>query len=171
MNREIKFRAWDGEDMLTNLDSVPLEALRVGAIETPDGESVIKCIYMQYTGLKDKDGVEIFEGDLINVYFTSSDHEHIHDGIYSVCELGSEGLRLKFEKLLWESFGYNQYPSDTELSIRYGSVDVLRNEDATLIIRDQYGENKLYHQTWKTIDRSEYFKKLGNVHENPEILK
>lgn len=57
MSREIKFRGWYGENL---------------GMMTPSFNGNIKEIfaeangvYMQYTGLKDKNGKEIFEGDVI----------------------------------------------------------------------------------------------------------
>lgn len=67
--REIKFRAWDEEvGMMFPLDeSINLEELRKGVI-SHDGENWIKCIYMEFTGLYDKNGVEVFESDIIKDY-------------------------------------------------------------------------------------------------------
>jgi len=64
--REIKFRAWDGEEMLP--DVVPMsntEILTVSPLGVDYRMDKVKAI-MQYTGLKDSKGVEIYEGDIVN---------------------------------------------------------------------------------------------------------
>jgi dUTPase len=57
--REIKFRAWDGEKIIHH---IPNSAVSTGSYLEMMG-TTLKL--MQYTGLKDKNGVEIYEGDII----------------------------------------------------------------------------------------------------------
>ena len=61
-NREIKFRAWDTEyrewreDFTIQAD---------GKVHDIDGNETGTIVLMQFTGLKDKNGKEIYEGDIV----------------------------------------------------------------------------------------------------------
>lgn len=61
--REIKFRFWSN---LLNHFVVPQDDIFVGALKDKD------MIVMQFTGLKDREGKEVYEGDILD-FMTAPD--------------------------------------------------------------------------------------------------
>lgn len=64
--REIKFRAWNGEAMISPdyIDRNGLAHWKENSIPTSSDK------LMQFTGLRDKNGKEIYEGDIVQVIST-----------------------------------------------------------------------------------------------------
>jgi uncharacterized phage protein (TIGR01671 family) len=70
MKREIKFRYWNGGAMV--YEDMPLPDptwILHNKMYKPYGENVL----MQFTGLKDKNGKEVYEGDIVMAVYVESE--------------------------------------------------------------------------------------------------
>lgn len=92
MSREIKFRAWDKEADVPFMSDVNMMGYQLGNYLSQD-----RYVVMQYTGLKDKNGVEIWEGDIVRQDFIWDWGEDGDEGTHTgeVVYIPSKGVCMK----------------------------------------------------------------------------
>ena len=148
MAREIKFRAWNGRAM----EYGGFNVHATGRIEPTMGLTQVreKSPLMQYTGLKDKNGMDIYEGDIV---------EH-HRAISAPCDY------------------HSGEPSFLECEyIRIGHITITASKGVTLNGKQEtrdYNEDKhissrKYNENPRCWD--EFAEVIGNIYENHELLE
>lgn len=127
MNREIKFRGWDvkarqflGKKRKGQFWKISLDGSWLGKGDEAFKNWEEEIILEQYTGLKDKNGKEIYEGDIV-----------VYDGI---------GYEYYWDEMLQ---GFN--------------------------VRRADGNQRLYGSA--SYEAVKFGSVVGNIHENPELLK
>jgi uncharacterized phage protein (TIGR01671 family) len=128
--REIKFRAWQDNGMVYQPMSGNYAATRFFGFLYEDAPT------MQFTGLKDKNGIEIWEGDIVKVHYF---YEALGEGL-GVYEAEKEITgEIAFQEMgLWIECGNKE-------------------EGGYLLLINGLHE--------------ESFEVIGNIYENPELLK
>lgn len=156
MNREIKFRAWIKErkemtyDETDDLDSQYVDSL--GAINYSLKSN--RYEFMQYTGLKDNNKEDIYEGDIIEFWSYNEKHDEVDTGIALIT---------------WDEFRYGY---DADLSDCKQRKNRKNLNSKILVIpldmKDLTGRSEISRRDLGNLGS---VKIRGNIYENPELLK
>jgi len=154
--REIKFRAWSGKTMLYleagNRIIFAQNNSWLWIFGDNSDHSVLagssKDILMQYTGLKDKNGVEIYEGDIVRTW-----HNFIKFREKTLEECGSENV-------------YKAYQSDEYLEEMHTGDWICEWEVAKFVFNENHEKCMGRYVGGIT----EHCEVIGNIYQNPELL-
>ncbi|WP_242691278.1 YopX family protein [Cytobacillus praedii] len=142
--REIKFRAWVENSLQRFMDYSPtLEAGHSSSVFLNETIEENQYPLMQYTGLKDRNGKEIYEGDILRVW---QEDEYIPNR-----DSGGGIIDYDCEK------GFSQIG---KVGFKGGSFDY-----STIKTLD--GKHEEIHAP---IDWINNYEVIGNIYENPELI-
>lgn len=126
--REIKFRAWD------KTTKTMLHDVSTGTIQIFDASNSAyseNCDLMQFTGLKDRNGTEIYEGDVVLLQEWRGDY------------LPTEPFDYAKAKVIWD-------------------------DESAAFFYEKFTEPGT---PWMMNSSIESVETIGNIYENPELLK
>ena len=150
MNREIKFRAWDNikGKMIANSKDAAYDDAYWDGLYMSEYDMLARLLsskkwtYMQYTGLKDVNGKEIYEGDILEV------------------------VNLEEESYYWTGY---ENGMKGKLIISSNFCLCLLDEDGEHIEHWNDGNHSTGFSGFSDY-ASEHIKVLGNIYENKELL-
>lgn len=113
MGREIKFRAWVQEYNPSKEAATMVYSDRIGGVSVLFRDFESDPI-MQFTGLKDCDGAEIYESDLVSV-FDRDDKAFLTSGVVKFGFRGYPGFDIYDERGNTYTDEYNTFTNDDDL--------------------------------------------------------
>jgi uncharacterized phage protein (TIGR01671 family) len=154
--REIKFRAWSEDTGMDYGIGVTDKGNAHHLYDDKDSWIDKEQIVMQYTGLKDKNGKDIYEGDIIR-YFADALPEKSQKAVLTNGPFANEPIHI--EVIPWEAkFSDSEQGDFTEM------IDEVVFEDGAFWSYCDGGLGNL-----AVVAKNAEI--IGNIYENPELIK
>ena len=188
----IKFRFWEkpSKKFIYDIDALSKNpSVLISKIFSGEDSQIVA---EQFTGLTDKNGVEIYEGDIvvipsIEIEYQTHTGDNIPNGSYTEpigCTLNyNQGIIVlqdamfqidfdgHFQPLFWSI--ENIWDKETALN----TLDLTRNQDLfnpdysqALEDLDYILEESIYNSLEEMFEDLSGVKIIGNIHENPELI-
>ena len=142
--RDVKFRAWDTRN--NGFVTSPILVRNDGLVfsEYIGGGTVQKhLVLMQYTGLKDKNGKEIYEGDVVRIC-VEDDWNHSEDKLGEYYDYEPKVIEVRFDT----RFGGYGFDGEELFGMEY-TYPLLHDEFIVEIIGNIYENPELLHNDKK----------------------
>lgn len=138
--KSIKFRAWEPMSEMGKPGNMSHnQGFCCFQILHPDG-----IVIMQSTGLTDKNGKDVYEGDFVTMHQFLYDGSEVESQIFGVVEYCEDSACFNLARIknkFYEDYtGYKEFEGSSPIVYFYG----------------------LHEESWEVI---------GNIHENPELVQ
>ena len=153
-NREIKFRAWDSYSKsfyYLKVKDSPMGEIHLdtpqdirGLMVQPKVRMEQKLEWQQYSGLTDKHGREIYEGDVVR--FTNYYNGKVYEQGIGIVELGK-----------FETVGETGWNGETVVGFYLCK--------AVISVSSHLGTHSMSLFNWDELEV------IGNIHENPDLVE